>query len=170
MEGIETERKYLIRKPDEKMLEGIEGAEKLEITQTYLLSEVKICSERVRRIVYQDGRVEYTHTMKVRFSDQTRSESEEEISEKEYQEYLLRKDEDLSVVKKVRWKIPMGKLVAEIDLYPFWKKQAYCEVETEEEDEEYTLPDFIEVIREVTGVREYLNRSLAKKIPEEDDV
>ena len=59
-------------------------------------------------------------------------------------------------------------LFAEIDIYPFWKKQAICEVETETEDEYYTLPDFIEVIREVTEDKSYTNRSMAFFVPFED--
>ena len=51
--GIETERKYLIRKPDITMLDGLCG-EKWELTQTYLLTET-LCTERVRRVREKSG-------------------------------------------------------------------------------------------------------------------
>ena len=92
------------------------------------------------------------------------------ISEEQYNEYLKRADKELSPIVKRRWKIPMEKgLYAEIDIYPFWKKQAICEVETETVEQTYTLPDFIEVIREVSEDKDYTNRSMAFFAPLEDE-
>ena len=137
--GIEIERKYLIKMPDEAFLATIEGATVTDITQTYLVPIIP------------------------------RHEQEEALDEKKYLSMLKKADKNLTPIKKRRWKIPMKNgLFAEIDIYPFWKKQAICEVETETEDEYYTLPDFIEVIREVTEDKSYTNRSMAFFVPFED--
>ena len=166
--GIEIERKYLIKMPDEEFLATIDGATVADITQTYLVPLSEDVTERVRK-TEKNGRTIYTHTTKMRISFFSRVENETAIDEREYNELLKRENPNLSAIVKRRWKIPMEKgLFAEIDIYPFWQKQAICEVETETENEEYTLPDFIQVIREVTKDRNYTNRSMAFFVPFED--
>ena len=46
--------------------------------------------------------------------------------------------------------------------------EAELEVELESEDEELQLPDWIEVIREVSADKRYTNSALAKEIPDEE--
>ena len=71
-------------------------------------------------------------------------------------------------MEKTRVCVPHGDHLLEIDIYPFWKKQAVLEVELESEDTPLTLPPYITVLREVTGEKAYKNRALAAHIPEED--
>ena len=170
-EGLEIERKYLIRMPDEQFLSTVDGATVTKITQTYLVPNIPPETERVRKSE-RNGKTVYTHTIKFGNSRVIRYEQEDAINEEQYNDFLKRADKNLSPIVKKRWKIPMEKgLYAEIDIYPFWKKQAICEVETETVDEEYTLPDFIEVIREVTEDRNYTNRSMSFFAPlEEEDL
>ena len=47
--GIEIERKYLIKMPDEEFLATIEGATVTDITQTYLVPVIPTFTERVRK-------------------------------------------------------------------------------------------------------------------------
>ena len=49
----------------------------------------------------------------------------------------------------------------------FWKTQAFLEVELLDESDEVRLPDFIEVIRDVSADDRYRNSALAKEIPAE---
>ena len=56
----------------------------------------------------------------------------------------------------------------EIDVFPEWKKQAILEVELRSENEEVVFPEEVQVIREVTSDRRYLNHALAVDMPEED--
>ena len=53
----------------------------------------------------------------------------------------------------------------EIDIYPFSKTTAICEIELTRADEHFELPEFIHLITEVTGDKRYSNFALAKKIP-----
>ena len=58
----------------------------------------------------------------------------------------------------------------EIDIFPEWKKQAILELELRSEDEEVVFPEEVEVIREVTADRRYLNHALASYMPEEESL
>ena len=70
--------------------------------------------------------------------------------------------------KKDRYCLMYNGTYYEIDIFPFWKKQAYIEVELLSEDDKVILPDFIKVIREVTYDSRYKNSSLCRSIPDED--
>ena len=154
----EIERKFIIRMPefplpvDEKVS---------EIRQIYLLGEYG-SGERVRA---RDG--VYWHTIKKKVSGFTCEESEEIISKAEFDELLLRRDPDRNEIQKTRHVFNYRDQVFEIDVYPFWKRQAVLEIELESEDTPIELPPFLSVIKEVTGDRAYLNTYIATRVPEE---
>ena len=162
----ETERKFLIAYPDTDALLRLPGATVSEITQTYLLHP-EGHSERVRMRTYAEGTV-YYHTVKRFLTAMTNEEIEREISSEEYRELLVRADPRRMPIRKTRICVPHGAHVLEIDIYPFWKKQAVLEVELESEDTPLTLPSFVNVLREVTGEKAYKNRALALYVPVED--
>ena len=161
--GIETERKYLIRKPDITMLDALCG-EKWELTQTYLLTETG-CTERVRRIRDGDGE-HYFHTVKRRLSALSSVENEEEITAEAYERYLLRRDSERRAIEKTRWRIPYEAHLLEIDVYPFWQDAAVLEIELKGEDDSAAYPDWVEVLADVTGDVRFKNVSLAKQLPD----
>ncbi len=168
MRPLEIERKLLIRMPDSAVLDE-QCDEKLEITQTYLEGTGGDSAVRVRKTVYPDGKTVYTKNEKKAVSAMTRVEREEHISDEEYRILLSEKrDEKLQVIEKTRWRIPWQGHTLEVDVFPFWKNQAFCEIELESEAEEYSLPDYIELIRDVSAEKEYVNSALAKNIPAED--
>ena len=161
----EIERKFLIRRPEHLWLE--QHAQGSRITQTYLKA-VNGKSERVRKREYADH-VSYTHTVKQKLSDLRRIEKEREISSKEYKALLTRADPERRTIEKERWVLEYQNQAFEIDLFPFWSKQAYMELELSAEDQHIDFPPNIEVLREVTGDKRYNNSSLAKEIPAEDE-
>ena len=57
---------------------------------------------------------------------------------------------------------------AEIDVFPFWEDRAFCEAELPAEDTPVTLPDWLEVVREVSADKRYTNLALAREIPMEE--
>lgn len=148
------------------MLLSQSGCERIEISQTYLISGDGV-SARVRKSVC-GGKCTYTRTEKTHITDMSRTETENEITEDEYRQALLSAAPGLRTVEKVRYRIPGGEHVWEIDVFPFWETQAYLEAELSSEEERLELPPFVELIREVTGDGRYTNRSLAKAIPPED--
>ena len=56
----------------------------------------------------------------------------------------------------------------ELDIYPFWNDRATLEIELSDENENFELPPFIEVIKEVTDDDRYKNRSLSYEIVNEE--
>ena len=164
-EHFEIERKFIIRRPDLSYLEA--NGEATEILQTYLLGKPGE-SARVRKRWNRDG-VRYYYTAKTRLNDMRQIERERELSEAEYDELLKTADPSRRPIRKQRWVVEYRGQMFEIDLFPFWKKQAYLELELLDEEQPIDFPPELSLIREVTGDGRYTNRSLAREIPEEDE-
>ena len=168
MEHFEIERKYLIEMPDEEALRTLcekSGGEMWHITQTYLSAPTGV-SSRVRRGEH-DGAVTYYRTDKTHITDLKRTENERTVTEEEYLEMKASAVPGLSEIEKTRYRIPYGAHTLEIDVFPFWKRQAFLEIELASEDEKVPLPGFVTLIREVTDDLRYTNHALAREIPEE---
>ena len=163
--AFEIERKFLIRMPDLAWLSSV--AEASKIIQTYLRGGDPNSSERVRSRE-SGGKTIYTHTEKLRLSARKRIEVENEIGWEEYERLLLRADPQRRTIEKTRYCLPIGSLVYEIDVFPFWHKQAFLEIELSDENQTFPWPDGIQCIRELTDDSRYTNSALALCIPEED--
>ncbi len=156
MNHFEIERKFLIKKPLQSQLDVIKNIRVAEIRQSYTNLGVRI------RRWYENGIVKYIKTIKTNVSDITRLEIENEITREEYEQLLK---EETSSLLKSRYSFPFCNKIIEIDIYPFWEDKAILEVELNDEKEKFFLPDFIEVIKEVTFDKAYQNYSLSKNIP-----
>lgn len=166
MEPLEIERKYLIYMPDTAALDAMPG-EKWDVMQTYLTGTPEQGSRRVRRIRDKAGE-RWFYSEKVRLSATTRIEREREISPEEAAELLKEADSAKRPIEKTRWRIPYAGKLIEIDVFPFWTHQAFCEVELQREDEVFSLPAWVRVYREVSAESRYNNNDLARHIPEEE--
>lgn len=163
--NIETERKFLIRLPSEEKLLSQDKLSVRRMTQTYLTPDGD--TERRIRLIEENGAVSYIYTEKrpIAGSKISRYENEREITSDEYCR-LMR--ECISELEKTRYSFPFGGHIIEIDVYPHdiggeaLDGYAVLEAELKEADEELTLPDFIEIVRELTGTREFSNKVLAK--------
>lgn len=163
IDGFEIERKFLIAMPDPAVLER---GERSRIVQTYLLGQPDT-TERVRLRAYPD-RTEYTHTVKTRLNAMRRIENERAVSAAEYEELLTRADPARRPIEKERCCIEEKGLIWEVDIFPFWKKQAYLEVELLDESQPFVLPPWVTLLRDVTEDPRYTNAALAFQIPEEE--
>jgi len=166
MVPMEIERKYLIRMPDEAVLAAMPGCEKWEILQTYLKGCGNGYSNRVRRI-RANGKEEYIQTEKRRVSAMSARESERTLSREEYLALMEQADPALNSIDKRRYRIPFAGQLLEIDLYSFWNDRATLEIELEDEAQQPVLPDWLEIVRELTGEPAYKNLYLAREIPME---
>lgn len=166
--ATEIERKFLIRLPD---FETIPQRRVQAMTQTYLniLPEDPGLERRVRWIA-ENGQSRFVYTEKRSISSGTaavRQEDEWEISAEEYADKLT---EAFSQLTKVRHSFPYAGHTVEIDEYPYeiggdaLLGLAVLEIEMSSPDEEISIPPFIEVIRELTGTREFSNKSMAKRV------
>ena len=157
--GFEIERKYLIRYPNLTILGR--NAEATDIVQTYLLCPEPGSSERVRKRG-ADGEYVYTHTMKTRVSNMRRVEIENEISEREYNEYLRFADPKRRTIYKTRYCLEYKNQLFEIDVYPFSDDHAIMRAALPDSDSTPDAPPEIKILRDVTDDPAYRNSQLAR--------
>ena len=139
---LEIERKYLIKMPDVSLLEKQPLYMRIEMEQAYLRDFGDNSGMRIRKSTL-NGKTSYKKTYKKSISFMTRIEIEDDISEQSGQLF-------------------------ELDIYPFWNDRATLEIELSAENENFELPPFIEVIKEVTDDDRYKNRSLSYEIVNEE--
>lgn len=159
---VEIERKFLIKMPDISFLNTNFSCTKSEILQTYLYNDDEDVEKRIRQRGL-NGNYTYYYTEKRKISDVSRFETERRISEKEYLALCAKSDTRLHAIAKTRYCFVWNNLYFELDVYPFWKDKAILEIELTSENQEINIPDFIEVIEEVTENENYKNHSLAEK-------
>ena len=160
-EPYEIERKYLIDMPNIKYLESLDNCNKVEIIQTYLLSDDKDKEVRIRQRG-RDGNYVYTKTTKETINNVKRIEKEKRLSKEEYLDLLMSADPELRQIRKTRYCLSENGYYYEIDIFPFMRDKAIMEIELKDENEEIIFPEFINVIKEVTDDISYKNHSLAK--------
>lgn len=163
---IETERKYLIRMPDEARLAAMDGCEIWEIEQIYLCDGPCGETRRIRRVL-TGGAYRYYQTEKTRVSALSSLESEAEISPERYAELKTQANPALNPIFKRRYRIPHRQQTLEIDVYAFWSDRATLEIELADENVVPAIPEWIQIVREVSGEAAYKNRRLAQAIPME---
>lgn len=162
---IETERKFLIYMPCLDTLCAQPEIRIQEITQTYLLTDGKK-NARIRKI-NECGNISYIKTVKERISTLSCYEEEKEINEEQYLELLKCADTEKQSINKTRYSFRYGRHIIEIDIYSFWNDRATLEIELKSEDEEFSIPAFIKVVKEVSTDKRYKNTNLAKSIPQD---
>lgn len=148
---LEIERRWLVIIPD-----NLDKYESHYIEQAYL-EPANGFQGRIRR---WDDRFIYTEKARTG-SSMSRIENEKEITAEEYAE--LQKKTIFNVIKKRRYIIPVGVLKFELDVFENAVESGYgiMEAELPEETAEVQMPDFVEIVREVTEDSYYTNRNFA---------
>lgn len=164
---LEIERKYLIKIPDISMLEQQPVYMKIEMEQAYLKDSGETAGMRIRKSTL-NGKTTYKKTFKKNITNITRIEIEDDISELVWLELLKEVDPESTPIKKVRHCFMYKSQLFELDIYPFWSDRATLELEINSEDQQITLPPFIDIIKEVTEDKRYSNRSLSYSILTEE--
>jgi len=162
---IEIERKYIIEIPDEEKMRLCEGYTVSEILQIYIESSPHL-THRVRSRK-KSGNTVYTETQKIRIDKMSSYEDEKEISEREFLGLSNNIKKGTVPIEKVRHTFDYLGQTFEIDMYPKWKKSCIMETELESRESCVEIPDFIKIIKEVTGDKAYSNASMAKSFPRE---
>ncbi|MFN8149240.1 MAG: hypothetical protein U0R76_17460 [Candidatus Nanopelagicales bacterium] len=163
---LEIERKVLIDEPDLAVLEAA-ATSVSEIVQTYLVAD-GWDAERVRRRQVRDAsgeRLQLTYTRKRGRGHGVVEEDEREIDEDTYLGLLARTDTDRVPIVKTRYVVPWGGLVLEIDRFISPRSLWLLEVELDDADrlhDDLDLPEWVPVVREVTGDPAYTNAALAR--------
>lgn len=162
---IETERKFIISKPDIDVLRAQPEYTSSDIVQIYLMSSPRV-THRIRSRTYL-GKTVYTEATKMRISGMSAYEDEREITEAEFVSLSEQIDPDTTPIVKTRHTFVLGGQLFEIDVYPNWQTSAIMETELEGEDTAVQIPEFISMIKEVTGIRAYSNASMSRVFPTE---
>lgn len=158
---LEIERKFLIEYPDIDFLNSIKTCRKIPMTQAYLTTPEEGYF-RIRKRGEGDRAV-YIKTVKIKISDVKRIEIENYISKEQYDAYLAQKQYVTGIISKDRYCIVDNYTYYELDVYPFWSDRATIEIELLSEDQQYQLPKFVKLIREVSSEPDYRNLALAQK-------
>lgn len=159
---LEIERKFLVAALPDFQKFGA-PVEKVDIEQMYLRN----ADGREKRIRKrgQDGSYVYYQTFKQR-ADGTavRTETEMQVSQKQYAALAQERDPAADIIKKNRHCFLWKNQYFEFDEFiePV-RAKGLCvlEIELTEEHEEVALPDFVSVVREVTGDSRYSNFGIA---------
>ena len=157
---METKRKYLIARPDPAVLGRRPNCRHVEITQAYLRSDIPGETIRIRQRGCEGSYV-YFKTRK-RTVDGRRIEMEERLTRREFRDLLLQADPEFRTLRKDRWCLSESGLYYNIDIFPEWDSRALLEVELYGADDRVVFPEGIEVIREVTGEKEFTNPEIAR--------
>ena len=158
---VETGRKFLIKYPDIQALEKKPNCQAVDILQAYLHSEVPGEFIRIRQRG-RDGNYIYYKTRKRYVEGGKRIELEERLTHHEFLDLLMQADPTYRTIRKDRWCLSENGLYYNIDLYPQWDDQALLEVELYSAGDEVRFPEGIQVIREVTGEKEFTNPYIAR--------
>ena len=158
---MEIERKYLIARPNLRILEENPNCERVDIIQTYLKADEDAEEVRIRQRG-SDGHYIYFKTRKRRISAMKRVEEEERLSQEEYLALMVQADPAFRPIHKQRYCLSENGLYYEIDIFPEWQDKAMMEIELHSEGQQIVFPEGIEVIREVTDDPAYSNHELAR--------
>ena len=164
--NLEIERKYIISMPSILKMRKMDGYSRSEILQIYLPSKNGE-THRIRRRTYIDKTV-YFETVKVRVDKMSSNEFEREITKEEFDLLAASPAPDTRPIDKVRHTFTYREQLFEIDVYPEWKNTAIMETELPSRDTQVAFPDFIGILREVTGDKRYSNAGMSRSFPDED--
>ena len=158
---VEIERKFLIKKESIEYISKFCPDTVCDIIQFYLIN--KNGFERRIRCTAIDGNYSYFYTEMKRAKDEGRIEIEKKISQKEYLKLLAEEvDVNLKWIKKKRVCLVYKCQYIEIDMFDFSRDKAIMEIELTNMSQKISLPNFVQVIKEVTYDDKYSNYNLAK--------
>lgn len=174
MTNMEIEVKFQIYKPDFNILAELYGPlTKYHITQAYLISLNSQVERRVRRKAnLSTGKVKYTYTVKRnilgREDTKVREETEKEISYTQYKNYIATsRDLNCAILDKERTVFEYEGNTIEIDEYSNDSNFTVLEIELFSENQSFSIPKEISLIKNLTGCKSYSNYSLARKFLQE---
>ena len=160
---IEIERKFLL-----KSLPKTKPQQSIKIDQYYLKTTSGVW-ERARTWESSNGDSKFIHTIKRSVSKGVNIEDEHLMSKDEFlgfKERCLSSNQESKFIEKVRHIYPDGQLFWEVDVFANGYQLIIAEIEIPKKTFKLTIPDFIKEVNllEVTGLKQFSNRSLSIKI------
>ena len=163
--GVEIEKKYIIKMPNLSQLSEQKDYTESRILQIYLPCDA---GQTLRvRSREQNGITTYTCTRKIKIDKMSATEIEREISQEEFESLSKNILADTRPISKTRYTFIYKEQLFEIDVYPEWQRSAIMETELDSRDKTVEIPDFIEIVADVTENKSYSNRGMSQSFPEE---
>lgn len=156
---LENEKKFLIKTPDFSKIPTIKEE---RIIQTYLNKNGK--DERRLRQVGTDNDYTHFYTERNILPGNEMIETEKRITQDDYLNLLVEADTSLRQIIKKRYYFLYNDQYFRLDIYPFSKDNALLEISLTDKNQELIIPDFIEVIEDVTFNDSYKNINIAKNL------
>ena len=159
---IEYHKKLLVKIPD---INKLKYNKKITIIQNYLYSDDDNIEKRIRQ--RRDGESSsfyYTEKNKVKENDNGRLKSERKIDEREYILLLSQVNPEYHQITKDRYCFIYNNQYMSLDIFNFDKEQALLEVSFEKRDTNIEIPNFIEIIKDVTFDNNYKNVEISKNL------
>lgn len=145
----ETQRKFLIKKPDLELLNKLHNCNKVKVIEIYLNEEKNSISKLIQRGINSN----YTYS-KITINKDKNVETETRLTQDAYIEELINIDTSKKIIIKDRYCLTVNSVYYEIDIYEHLEDKAICEVELTRSSE-LQLPSIIEVIEDITNKEEY---------------
>ena len=166
--SYEIERKFIIERPPFEIIKRMGKYEVFDIVQIYLKGSEGV-THRIRAKT-KNGETAYFETKKTRVDEMTVIEDERQITDTEFFALAPLCAPNSHPIKKQRHSFFFKEHTVEIDIYTQWKSTCIMEIELKRSDEEFAIPPFIKVVREVTGKKGYSNAAMSMVFPREDTV
>lgn len=163
--GLEIERKFIIKMPDISLMSTRDEYTKSDILQIYITS-LPGETHRVRKRAYADN-ILFFETRKIRIDNISSTEIEGEITEERFNELCKNILDGTLPIVKTRHTFLYDSHTFEIDVYPNWTRTAVMEIELNDREEQVMIPEFISIIKDVTGDKKYSNAAMSRSFPEE---
>ena len=159
---IEIERKFLL-----KAVPDLKPTEVIKIKQWYL--KVDGIWERARSMDSNIYGIKWVHTIKTRISDISNIEDEYDMDKDEFDDFVKRcksAKQNARYITKERRIYPDGELKWEVDVFSQKCHIIVAEIEIPTEDYDLEIPEFIQKksLLEVTGLKQFSNRSLSNRV------
>lgn len=162
---LEIERKLLLKRFPKQVIEKYKKSlQKLSIVQYYFF--IDNIWQRFREVKSTGKKTKYIHTIKGRaVSLGACPEDEKVINEKAFKDVLKKNSKNYAVIKKTRYVIKYKGFKFEIDVYQDLSIIT-LEVELPSINHHFEYPEGLleEVLLDVTGMKQFSNLNLSKKV------
>ena len=135
-----------------------------EIIQTYLRTNIEGIELKVRQIGNEKDGYSFYYTQKTKKNGINTKEIEKKISVKDYINLMSEADTSLHQLKKERYCFISNNQFFELDVYPFDSEYAILDLEIDNKEDSFSVPSFLEVIKDVTNDDYYKNIRIAKDL------
>ncbi len=159
---IEIFKKYLVEIDDEviEKVKAETNVSYVKILQHYLMSPEGI-EKRIRKRE-KDGNTIYYYSEATQLTPNTRIKRDRILSERQYSDYMHEVNRELNIVDKERYGFIENNRFFKLDIFSFDKSKALLSVQIPSEHEKVIIPDYFNVLKEVTDDVNYKNYYLAK--------